>query len=182
MPAGHDHAFLAEEYSCGQHQNGGVDEEGDGERGRGVDGVETDGSPDRRYILLQLAALYQGGVQVKIMRHHGGADDADGDVQHSRLTEVRRNQRPPHLQKAGMSLGENKNLDKVAHRDGRDEHKNYGLNGAHSKALQGQQQQDVEPSDDHRPEQWDMEQQVEGHRASQDFGEIAGADGDLAHE
>ena len=50
------------------------------------------------------------------------------------------------------------------------------------KLLQGQQQQHVQAGDDDRPEQRDMEQQVEGHRTSQHLRQIAGADGHLAHQ
>ena len=58
------------------------------------------------FVLLQLAALHQGRVQVQVVRHYGRADDADGDVQHPRLTKVRRHQRPSHLQKTGLGLPE----------------------------------------------------------------------------
>ncbi len=80
-PGGGD-ALLAEEYRCGEHENRGVDEEGDasGRRwsrcvlkwmARRMEGVS----------LLQPAALHQRRVQVEVVGHHGRADDADGDVE-----------------------------------------------------------------------------------------------------
>ena len=69
-----------------------------------------------------------------------------------------RNQCSPHLQKAGLGLRENKNLDKVAHPDCRYEQQHYRLDSAHPKPLQGQEKQHVQARDDHRPEQRDVEQ------------------------
>ena len=33
-------------------------------------------------VLLEFARLHDGRMQIKIMRHDGRADDADGDVEH----------------------------------------------------------------------------------------------------
>ena len=45
-------------------------------------------------------------------------------------------QSPPHLQKAGLGLRQNENLDEVADRDGRDQHQHHGFDRAHAEALQ----------------------------------------------
>ena len=43
---------------------------------------ELDGLAFAFRRLLEFARLDDGGMQVKIMRHDGRADDADGDVEH----------------------------------------------------------------------------------------------------
>ena len=61
------------------------------------------------FVFLQLAALHQGGVQVEIVRHHRGADDADGHVQHARLAESAASQaRVPFPEKRGWVSGRTK--------------------------------------------------------------------------
>ena len=88
----------------------------------------------------------------------------------------------PISQKSGLGLGENENLDEVAHADGRMISSDDRLDGAHAEALQGQEQEHVQARDDDRPEQRDMEQQVEGHGAAEHLGQVAGADGHLAQQ
>src|SRR6266850_4346488 len=69
---------------CGsaQDEDGGVDKKCEAESERGIeDGITqsflaiTNGSAER-------ARLDDARVQIEIVRHHGGAQDADGDVQH----------------------------------------------------------------------------------------------------
>src|SRR5271170_3820773 len=134
------YAFLAEEHRRGENENGRVDEEGDGESDDGIDGVEADGAADGRFVLLQLAALDEGGVQIEIVRHHGGADDTDRDIQHSNVAEMRGDEGSSHLEEAGLSLRKDKNLDEVTDGDGCDQHKHDGFDGAHAEALQGEKQ------------------------------------------
>ena len=79
-------------------------------------------------------------MQIQVVGHHGGADDANRDVQHPHLTKVREYQGPPHFQEVRLSGGKNKNFDEVAHADGRDQQQNDGFDGAHPEPLQGQKQ------------------------------------------
>ena len=104
------------------------------------------------------------------------------DVEHARLTKARRQPARAHLQKARLRLRKHEDLDEVADRDCRDQQQNDGLDGAHAKPLQGQQQQHVEAGDDDRPEQRDVEQQIERDGAAQHFGQVAGADRHFAHQ
>ena len=108
VSSGGDYAFLAEEYGCGENENGGVDEEGDGEGDDGIDGVEADGAADGRFVFLQLAALHQRGVQVEIVGHHGRADDADGDVEHAGLPKWGVTRARPISRKLGWVCGRTK--------------------------------------------------------------------------
>ena len=144
--------------------------------------LNSNGAADGALVLLQLAALHQGRVQIQVVRHDGRADDADGDVDHAGLAEVRRDQGAAHLQKAGLGLRQDEDLDEVADADGRHQQQHDRLDRAHAEALQRQQQQHVEAGDDHRPQQRDVEEQIERDRAAQHFGQVAGADGDFAQQ
>src|SRR4030095_16411688 len=65
-----------------QYQDRAVDEQSEHERPAGVDGGELDRLAPALRRLLELARLHDGRVQVKIMRHHGRAKNADADVKH----------------------------------------------------------------------------------------------------
>src|ERR1700733_3292691 len=182
VSARNGNAFLAKEYCRSEDQNGGVHKEGDGERDRGVDGVELQGAADRGVVLLQFAALHQGRVQIQIVRHDGGADDADGHVEHACLAKVRRQKCLAQLEEMRARLGKNEYLDEIACADGRDQQQDHCFDCAHAKALQSKKQKYVKAGDDDRPEQWNVEEEVEGNGTAEDLGEIAGADGDFAHQ
>ena len=84
-------------------------------------------------------------------------------------------QRPCHFPRTRLRLRENKDLNEVTDGNGCDEQQNDGLDGAHPKTLQGQEQQHVQAGDDDRPEQRDVKQQIEGDGA-------AGTNGHFAHQ
>ena len=98
------------------------------------------GPPYGRRILLEAAALHQGGMQVEVVWHDSRPDDSYGHVQHACLAEMRRQQSLSHLSKTGVRLGKHKNLDEVTNRDGGNQYYYNGLDRAHSEALQSKQQ------------------------------------------
>src|SRR5205823_2029480 len=65
-----------------QYQDRAVDEQSEHECGAGVDGGKLDRLAPALRRLLELAGLHDGRVQVKIMRHHSRAKNADADVKH----------------------------------------------------------------------------------------------------
>ncbi len=65
-----------------QHQDGGVDEQRKSKRQRGVQRGETHGFAFSLCVEGKGARLHQAGMKVQIVRHHGSAQDADGEVQH----------------------------------------------------------------------------------------------------
>src|SRR6185437_15089167 len=115
-------------------------------------------------------------MQVQIVRHDGRANDSDGNIDHPSVAEIRRDQSPTHLQKIGVRLWQYKNLNQVTNGDGRDQDQHDRLNSAHSVTLQGQQQQNIQASDDYRPQQRNVEHQIESDRAAEYFGKVAGSD------
>src|SRR5205823_7475721 len=128
-------ALFAKEYGGGQNQNRGVHKESHSKRDGGVDGIELQGAPDGSIIFLQSTTLDESGVQVKIVRHYGRADDADGHIQHSNLPQMWRNERMPDFQKARLGLREHKNLDEVTDRNGGHQQQDHGLDRAHAESL-----------------------------------------------
>ena len=88
------------------------------QRHRRVDRVEADGAADGHLVLLQLAGLHQGRVEVQVVRHDGRPDDADGHDEHAALGEVGPRHGAAHLQEVGPGLGQAEDLDRVADADG----------------------------------------------------------------
>ena len=66
----------------GNNEDGGVDEQGQHQRDGAVGGGPADGVALALVGPLEPAGLHDRGMQVEIMRHHGRAEDADGDVEH----------------------------------------------------------------------------------------------------
>ena len=85
----------------GDDQDGRVDEQRPHQRHRRIDGGEA----DRRALLGRARAyppgLHDGRMQVQIVRHHGGTQDTDRDVEHGRLGDDRpRSARSPRRRPA----------------------------------------------------------------------------------
>jgi len=68
--------------SGAEDENGGVDEERESESEGGIE----DGVAERFAALAAFGAkracLYEARVEIEIVRHDGGAENADGDVEH----------------------------------------------------------------------------------------------------
>ena len=63
------------------YQDRRIDQKGDIERQRGVEEVVAYGLTLRDHAALDATRLYQRRMQIKIVRHDGRAEDADGDIQ-----------------------------------------------------------------------------------------------------
>src|SRR5438046_8894616 len=67
---------------------------------------------------IEVARLHDRGVQIEIVRHHGGAEDSDGDVEHAAITEnLRRGDKEP-LHDAEHARPRKKNFKPEANDDG----------------------------------------------------------------
>src|SRR5579863_7509064 len=108
-------------------------------------------------------------MQIQIVRHDGGADDADGYIEHACLAKMRGQKRLAQLQKMRARLGKDEDLHEIAGANGRDQQQDHCFDGAHAKALQGKKQKHVEAGDDDRPEQWNVEEEVEGNGTAEDL-------------
>src|SRR5258706_11830605 len=81
-----------------------------------------------------------------------------------------------------MGLGEHEDLDEEANGYGGDKYEDHGFDGAHAEALEGEEKEDIQAGDDHRPEERDVEHEIERDGAAEDFSEITSADGELAED
>ena len=82
------------------HHHGHVDEAGDGERDDDFAVGEAQHHAPVVVVAHRHARLGQAGMQIDRVRHHGGADDADGEQQRLGVGDLRRDgveeRRPPN--------------------------------------------------------------------------------------
>ena len=118
-------------------------------------------------------------MQIEIVRHHRGAEDADGDVEHGWVEQdLRRGQEKAAHRGAGVWVGE-EDLDDEQCQDGADQGDDQRLELAEAPALEHEQEKAIEAGDADAPEQWDVEEQLEGDGRTDDLGQVAGGDADL---
>ena len=166
---------------CGgaENEDGGVDEERKKEGDGGIDYGVTKGFAFFRFLLAEGAGLHDAGMEIQVVRHHSGAENADGDVQHFLVAqyfsvgdEASGGFAPDRVREENF-IGE-------AEADAGDQGDHEGFDEAEAAALQGQNDEDVQRGEQNAEEQRDVEEEIEGHGGSQDFGEIAGGDGEFA--
>src|ERR1051326_4231518 len=121
-------------------------------------------------------------MQIQVMGHHSGTNDTDGHVEHAALMKMRGHERTSQLQKIRLGLGKNENLDEITEGDGADQQQHDRLDGTHAETLKSEKQKYVQAGDNDSPKQRNMEQQVNGDGAAEDFGQITCADSEFAHQ
>ena len=162
-----------------QDENGRVDEERTQQRHRGVDRGEADRAPLARVAALVGPRLHHARVQVQVVRHHRGAQDADGDVQHARIGHdlgLRQQSTKDALQRRMR----NRQFVGEASTDHHDQPAHDALQHAESAALQHEHHQHVERGQQHARHQRQSEQQLQRDRRSDHLGQVARGDGHLA--
>ena len=65
-----------------KNQDRSINEQREHERRARIDGGKLDSFAPAFRRLLEFPRLHDGRVQIKIVRHHGGAKDTDADVKH----------------------------------------------------------------------------------------------------
>ncbi len=126
--------------------------------------------------LADVAGLHQRRMQVQIVRHHGRAQDADGEVEAvcGRAAAAS----PVNISAADGFGPDNLDAETAGHHGDQREHE--GLDGADAEALEPEQQQGIGGGEQDADQQRNVEQQVEPDGRAQDFGQVAGGDGDFA--
>ncbi len=177
------HVLMARPVERGRREDedGGIDEEREHERDARIDGGEFDGLAFALGGLRELAGLHDGGVQVEIVRHDRGADDADADVEHGRVGDDMSSGDETEQDAAEAGLGKNQ-LGGEARADGGDERDDQRLDVAKAFALQIEDGEDIERGDDAAPDERDVEEKLQGDGRADDLREIAGGDGHLAQD
>ena len=145
----------------GEYEDCRVDEEGEHECGGGVDVGEADGFAFALFRAWVVARLDDGGVEVEVMRHDGGAENSDGDVEHVGVgddgsrgnEEVVRDRKP-------LGMGE-QDFDAEERGDGADEGDDERFEVAEAAVLQEQDEQDVCAGDEDADEKWNVKEELE---------------------
>ena len=158
----------------GQHQDGGVHQQRAVQGHGGIDQVEAAGGAPFGGRGSDAAGLHQRGMQVEIVRHHGGAQDADGHIE--AVVIEARDQAGDHFR--GRRFGQ-QNLDEEADADQRDQAEDESFELADAVVLQDEDEQRIAGGDEDADEQRDVEEQVEADGGAQHLGQVAGGDGDF---
>lgn len=161
------------ERRAGQHEDRGIDEHRDDERYPRVDA-------DHRERFLDCVArtaddaprLHDRRMQVEVVRHDGRADDAER--QHDRiLAIVARHTRGEAMQHGAPIGRHHRDLRDEAERHRTDQPEHDRLDLPEPLALQAEDDHRIERGEDDAPCERHAEQQLEGERAAQYFGDVA---------
>jgi len=164
-----------------KQENGGIDEECKTESEGGIEDGIAKGFAALLRFGAEGARLHKTGVEVEIVRHDRGAEDADGDVEHFAITE--------DLGVGKKNVGglkpertREKDLVGEAGGDGEDERDDEGFQHAKAAALEQEDDKNVEGGENNAEKERNVKQELERNGGTEDLGEIAGCDGNLADE
>ena len=161
-----------------QDQDGGVDGQRETQRDRGVDGRERDRLALFLDALAIIAGLHQPRMQIEIMRHDGGPENAERQIKHFAIGQNIGGRRKPAQHRAPIGIG-HCDLHRKADRD----HPQHGhdkcFDPAKAEGLQRQDQEHVGRCDDHPDLERNVKQQIEADSGADHFGQVGGGDGDL---
>ena len=118
-------------------------------------------------------------MKIEIVRHHGCAKDANGNVKHLAVAQDFRAREKTADRLVPERLSE-EDLVGEADRNGGDERDDKRFDQAEAAALQRQNDQHIERSDQDSGEQGQPEEQFQGDGRAENFSKIAGGDGDFA--
>ena len=163
----------------GEDEDGGIDEGGPQERERRIERAVADGFPLARAGRLDPARLHDGGMEVEIMGHDRGTDDANADVEEIRVAQDFRagGQAREHAEETGPGQGD---FDGKAEGDGRHENDDERLQVTEALVLQVKNGEDIETGEDAAEQERDAEKELQADGHAHDFRQIAGGDGQLA--
>src|ERR1019366_7003558 len=166
-----DDDAVFEEHGRGQHQDGAIDEHGAVERHQQVDEVVAAGGTLGRFVVPDAAGLHQSRVEVEVMGHYRGPDNADGQVETVAVEARRQAAEDLRYHRLGPE-----HFDTECRRDHGDERKDEGLDGADTEALEEEQEQGIGPGENDAGEERDVKEHLERDGGAQHFGQVAGGD------
>src|SRR5713101_6308031 len=108
---------------------------------------------------IEVARLHDRGVQIEIVRHHGGAEDSDGDAEHARPRK--------------------KNFKPEANADGSYENDYQCFQKTKAPLLEEEDYQNIQRGEANAPQERDLKQQIERDGRTNHLGEIAGGNSNL---
>ena len=161
-----------------QDQNRGVDQQRKHQRDSGIEGGVSHRLALLRRGVAVGARLHDGRVQVEVVRHHRGADDAHGQVEHVRVGEDLRGRREAADQRPPFRIGE-RDLHGKAGGDDTQQRDDQRLQVAEAQTLQVEDEEHVERGQQHADLEGNVEQQVEPDGRADHLGDVGGDDGEL---
>ena len=169
----------AVEGTGGQNHDGGVDQQRQRQAHHGVQRGKAHRFTPAFRGGMHTARLHNGRVQVQVVRHHGGAHNADGQVQRARLLQPFQAGHKAHRHAKPVRLRHGQLHHKTAaNRQHQAQHN--CLDPAKACALQAQHQHRVKGSDGDAHRNRHAEQQMQRQRTAQHLGQITGDDGDFS--
>ncbi len=167
---------------CGaEDENRGVDEESEAESQCGIENGVVHGFAAVANGGTERAGLYNAGMKIEIMRHDRRAEDADGDVKHFAIAKDFGGGDEAHGGFAPNRAGEKDFVRKTAS-DGGDQRHDESFDEAETTALQGQDDQNIEPGNKYSREKWQAEEEFESHCGAENLREIASGDSDFTND
>src|SRR5882672_1470453 len=117
-----------------QNQNRGIDNKREHQSDGGIDGGELDRLALFRDAIAEAAGLHHARVQVKIVRHHRGADDTDGEIEHIGIAHNLGGRRKAADHRAPIWIG-HRDLDGETQRDNAQQRDNESLHPPEAQIL-----------------------------------------------
>ena len=162
----------------GQDQNGGVDEEREHQGPGRIDGGIFDGFPPAFQVGFIAARLHDGGVKVEVVRHDGGAQDADAHVEHLLVPQDLAGRHHPQQHRRQTRLGKQQ-LEGKTGGNGNDQGDDQRFDIPESLGLKIEHRQHIQRGDDAPPDHRDAQQQLQADGRPDHLGQVARGDGDL---
>ena len=120
-------------------------------------------------------------MEIEVVRHHGGAENTDRDVEHVRVARDLGLRNESAKDAEQIRLGEPQ-LHAEAAGDAYDQQHDEDFDVPESKLLQIEHEQHVQGRQAHAPHQRQMEQEIQGDGRADDLGEIARRNRELTEQ
>ena len=162
-----------------KNEDCGVDEKRKKESDGGIDDGVAQGVALFLFLLAEGAGLHDAGVQIEIVGHHGGAKDADSDVEHFLVAQDFgvRDEAAGGFAPDWVCV---ENFIGKAQADAGDKGDNESFDEAEAATLQGEDDEDVEGGEKNAEEKRNVEKEIEGDGGAEDLSEVAGGDSQFA--
>ncbi len=162
-----------------KNENRGIDKKRKAKGERGIEDGISHGFPPITHGGAECASLNDAGVQIQIVRHDGGAQDADGDVEHFAVAKDLRTRDEADGCFAPKGVSE-KDFVSETNGDRTDKRDDESFDQAEAPPLQRQNDENVECGDKNAGQKRQAKEKFQRHRRAENLGKIAGGNGDFA--